>query len=193
MKTDNAEALPSLETLINSIDQQVNRVHGLTAAEGFAAFLGGRPEDYQQTGEKYVRFVVDDTTFAIPMKNTMEIHSIPEITPLPNLPDWLLGICNLRGDIVSVVDLQKLCKVTSSNVTGIKKLILIRKKGVRTAIVVDAVAGIRVYHQQEGEGHEKQIRSGDNPFSRLIKRTTVLGRRTVQLLDLTALMAAIKI
>jgi purine-binding chemotaxis protein CheW len=190
MDTDTAEASPALETLINTIDEQVNLVHGLAACEGFAAILGGRPEDYQHAGEKYVRFIVNGTTFAIPLKNTLEIDYVPDITPLPNLPEWVLGICNLRGDIVSVVDLQKIFNVTSSNAAA-KKVMLIRNKDVRTAIVVDAIAGIRVYHEQDDQ--EAQFPPEDSPFSKFVKHTAVLGRRAVCFLDLDALMAAIKI
>ena len=186
-----ADASPSLETLINAIDEQVNQIPKPSTAEGFAAFLGGRPEDYQQPGKRYIQFIIDGTIFAIPLKNTLEIDYVPDITSLPNLPKWVLGICNLRGDIVSVVDLKKIFKVTSNDVAAAKKLMLIRKEEIRTAIVVDAIAGILMIHEQEDQIDLPP--AGDKPFAGYIKKTFVSDRRPVHLLDLDALMTAIKI
>ncbi len=188
---DSAEASPALETLINAIDEQVNLVPKPSTAEGFAAFLGGRPDDYRQPGERYVRFIVDETIFAVPLKNTLEIDYVPDITPLPNLPSWVLGICNLRGDIVSVVDLRKIFKVTSSDVSAAKKLMLIRKEEIQTAIVVDAIAGILMIHDQDDQND--QLPEADKPFSEFVKQVFISDQRSVHLLDLDAFMTAIEI
>ncbi len=60
------------------------------------------------TGEKFIVFVLDDELFAISSKQVAEVTHPLAVTPLPNAPEWLLGIANLRGEIISVADLQKI-------------------------------------------------------------------------------------
>jgi purine-binding chemotaxis protein CheW len=179
-----------LEQLINAIDQQVDQVPHLSPAEGLAAFLGERPEDFRQQGEKYVRFLIAGTTFALPLENTLEIDYFPDITPLPNLPQWVLGICNLRGDIVSVVDIKQIFKLSSKNVNRARKLVLIRNQNVSTAIVVDNVAGILVTHEQDHQNDTNPM--AGKPFSKFVKNAMVSDRQTVYFLDLDVLMTALK-
>jgi chemotaxis signal transduction protein len=188
---------PSLEALIKSIDQQVDQVPALSTAEGFAAFLGGTAADYQRKGEKYVRFFVNNTAFALPLENTLEINYVPEVIPLPNLPQWVLGICNLRGDIVSVVDIKQILQLEPEETDTIKKLILIQNKDVSTAIIVDNLAGILFTNDRDdddgggGGGETKTI--AESPFSKFVKDVIIADRQSIHLLDLDGLMAALKI
>ena len=185
---NNANHAPSLEELINTIDRQIDQVPPLSPAEGFSAFLGGRAEDYQRKTGQCVRFLLGGTAFALPLQNTLGIEYSPEVVPLPNLPRWVLGICNLRGDIVSVVDIKQILHQTPGGTDTAKKLILIRNQGVRTAIIVDNIGGMLSVYD-----HDKKKPPEGTAFSEFVKETLISGRQTVHLLDLDALMAAIKI
>ena len=185
---NNANHAPSLEELINTIDRQIDQVPPLSPAEGFSAFLGGRAEDYQRKTGQCVRFLLGGTAFALPLQNTLGIEYSPEVVPLPNLPRWVLGICNLRGDIVSVVDIKQILHQTPGGTDTAKKLILIRNQGVRTAIIVDNIGGMLSVYD-----HDKKKPPEGAAFSEFVKETLIAGRQTVHLLDLDALMAAIKI
>lgn len=59
-------------------------------------------------GEKYIVFQLDEKVYGIDSKKVAEVSLSLPITPLPNVPEWLLGIANLRGDLISVIDLRKL-------------------------------------------------------------------------------------
>src|SRR5215203_3126872 len=61
-----------------------------------------------QDGEKFVVFFLDDELFAVSAAAVAEIVRPLEFTPLPNSPAWLLGIANLRGQIISVLNLSKI-------------------------------------------------------------------------------------
>lgn len=54
-----------------------------------------------------VIFLLDGEEYAIPISDLQEIIRIPSITPIPSAPEFILGILNLRGKIVVVVDLEK--------------------------------------------------------------------------------------
>jgi purine-binding chemotaxis protein CheW len=61
-------------------------------------------------GEKYLVFHLDDKIYGIDSKRVEEVSLSLPVTPLPNVPEWFLGIANLRGDLLSVVNLRKLWK-----------------------------------------------------------------------------------
>ena len=54
-----------------------------------------------------VGFRVGRETYGVPITSLHEIVRVPEITAVPDAPDYLEGVINLRGKIVSVVDLRK--------------------------------------------------------------------------------------
>jgi purine-binding chemotaxis protein CheW len=68
----------------------------------------------ESEGDKYVVFHLEDKIYGINSKSVAEVAANLPITALPNSPDWLLGLANLRGDIITVIDLRKLWKKTSA-------------------------------------------------------------------------------
>lgn len=54
-----------------------------------------------------IRFMVGDALLAAPLSGVQEVARMPKVTPLPGLPSWLEGITNIRGEVVSVVDMAR--------------------------------------------------------------------------------------
>ncbi len=94
-------------------------------------------------GEKYVVFHLDDLLYGVRSNRVSEVIGSIPVTPLPNVPDWLMGIANLRGDIISVVDLRKLFN-KSTVCPGKPRLVVFRSKKNETSIafVVDKLSEI---------------------------------------------------
>ena len=99
-------------------------------------FLAGKNKAFE--GEKYIVFHLDEKQYAINSKAISEVAPSLPVTALPNVPDWFLGIANLRGEIISVIDLRKLWKkdTTTPNKT---RLIVFHSQKHETSIafVVD--------------------------------------------------------
>lgn len=55
---------------------------------------------------KYLTFHTDQQLFGIPISKVVEIISMQEITPVPEYPSHIKGIINLRGRIISVIDMR---------------------------------------------------------------------------------------
>jgi purine-binding chemotaxis protein CheW len=58
-----------------------------------------------------ITFYLGDFIFGIPAEKVVEINKDLEITPVPLADEFILGIMNLRGHIVTVMDLQKKIKL----------------------------------------------------------------------------------
>src|SRR5262245_19186172 len=63
---------------------------------------------------------------ALRMENVIEIMPMPSTTPLPNVPAWLLGVMNLRGDMVSVCDLRGLLGYPSATRDASQRVVVVR-------------------------------------------------------------------
>lgn len=58
------------------------------------------------TGERYLCFTLGSEQFALPLLSVKEVIAVPEVTPIPFCPPYFQGIMNLRGQVLSVIDLR---------------------------------------------------------------------------------------
>lgn len=58
-------------------------------------------------GRKFLNFVICGENYCIDIVHVREIMAYPEITPIPQTPDYIKGVINLRGKIIPIVDLRK--------------------------------------------------------------------------------------
>jgi len=95
--------------------------------------------------KQYIRFFLDDILLGIPLSGALEISRRPDITPLPNLPDWVLGVSNIRGEIISITDLKIFfgLPIQKKNNAGTGKMVIIlHNHEIKVGAVVDRVTGI---------------------------------------------------
>lgn len=64
------------------------------------------PAQFADSDKKVLVFSVAETHYAVPLAQVAEVRRIPGITPVPRTPRWVSGITNVRGDVMSVVDLH---------------------------------------------------------------------------------------
>ena len=57
-------------------------------------------------GQRYLSFSLGSEDYAIPLLSVKEVIAVPEITPIPFTPSHFLGIMNLRGQVISIIDLR---------------------------------------------------------------------------------------
>ena len=74
----------------------------LQAVEGSAR----SPEDGVDSTHRFLCFSLGAEEYAIPLLQVKEVMGLPEITPIPQSPPYFLGIVNLRGQVISVIDLR---------------------------------------------------------------------------------------
>ncbi|VTT97768.1 -like protein : CheW protein OS=Isosphaera pallida (strain ATCC 43644 / DSM 9630 / IS1B) GN=Isop_3688 PE=4 SV=1: NPCBM_assoc: CheW [Gemmataceae bacterium] len=94
----------------------------------------------------HVVFAVADTEYAFPLHAVREIGRPPAATPLPGAPGWLVGVANIRGGIVSMVDLRAFLDEPPGPAAGTDRrfLVVTAPGGDLTAgLLVDRVRGIQ--------------------------------------------------
>lgn len=93
------------------------------------------------TPVSYLKFSLDKELYAIPLLSVKEVIALPETTPIPNTPKYFLGIMNLRGKILSLIDLRT--KLNIRNHIGSETTVIICEMGPYSmGIVVDTVLSV---------------------------------------------------
>ena len=87
-------------------------------------------------------FTLGGTLLGIYALKVQEIIKIIEITPVPTTPSFLLGVINLRGDIIPVVDIREVLGLSLREVHKDNRILIIHLAGGRIGFRVDAVLGV---------------------------------------------------
>jgi purine-binding chemotaxis protein CheW len=129
-----------LDTLIAAIDSEVAAGPRLTFDTSRDSASGAAIEKKNNC----IVFSLDGTRYAVSIHNVIEMDKIPRITPVPNVPAFVRGVTNLRGEIVSVLDLRVLLGLSQSEQPDRGRILVVRAGGGQqtAALVVDEVRGI---------------------------------------------------
>ena len=100
----------------------------------------------KETGEEYfevLEFLLAQETYAIETPFVREVYPMIELTPLPCTPDFVLGLINVRGQILTVMDMKKFFDLPERGITNLNKVIVVRKDAMELGILADEIIGIR--------------------------------------------------
>jgi len=86
-----------------------------------------------------VSFVLEDVEYGVDILNVHEIQKVNQIAHLPNTPDFIKGILNLRGDVIPVVDLRIRFGLEVGDITEFSRIIVIDIDGKKIGLLVDNV------------------------------------------------------
>ena len=105
--------------------------------------LAAPPETAALAG-KYLTFVLGREHYGVPVLKVREIIRLCDITPVPQMPDYIRGVLNLRGKIIPVADLRikfRLAKIENTDLTCIVvvSVNLPDKSSALMGLIVDAV------------------------------------------------------
>ncbi len=98
---------------------------------------------------QFVTFVLMDETYGINVMQVQEVLRVTEIAPVPGAPAYVLGIINLRGNVVTVIDTRKRFGLPPAETNDASRIIVIESEKQVVGILVDAVA--EVVELREGD------------------------------------------
>ena len=124
---------PDLKDLIHGIDSQLEGI----AISVDSSSVGSALEPMA----KYILVEIGSRSLAIAIDSLAEVGAQPKVTFLPNLPEWILGIMNIRSEIISMVDFACFLNEERVQVRSEKKLIVLRNEKMKVGIGVDAIVG----------------------------------------------------
>lgn len=90
--------------------------------------------------ELHVRVSLAGEMYALPVTEVIEVADVGEVTPLPGSPAAVLGVRNLRGQVVPVVDLAVVLGLPAAPAP--ERIVIAENAGRRAGLAVDDVAGV---------------------------------------------------
>ncbi len=96
--------------------------------------------------KSYVLFDLEKQGYAIDINLVIEVTELSETTKLPGADTHLEGILNLRGDVISIIDLKKRLGLKASNSSG-QQILVVNKANQQVGIIVDYARDIRSYDE----------------------------------------------
>jgi len=91
---------------------------------------------------QWVTFKLDNETYGINVMQVQEVLRYTEIAPVPGAPHYVLGIINLRGNVVTVIDTRSRFGLQSAEVDDSTRIVIIEAEKQVIGILVDSVAEV---------------------------------------------------
>ena len=100
---------------------------------------------------QWVTFKLDNETYGIDVMQVQEVLRYTEIAPVPGAPAYVLGIINLRGNVVTVIDTRQRFGLYNAEITDNSRIVIIEADKQVVGILVDSVAEVVYLRQSEIE------------------------------------------
>ncbi|MCL2852980.1 MAG: chemotaxis protein CheW [Defluviitaleaceae bacterium] len=100
------------------------------------------------TKDKFLTFIIDDEEYGVEIAKIREIISICKITKVPESPDYVEGIINLRGDIVPVINVRRRFSKPWKEYDALTCIVVIEYNTYKIGLIVDSVNEV-AYIQEE--------------------------------------------
>jgi purine-binding chemotaxis protein CheW len=140
----------------------------------------------ERPGTRFVRFTVGETAYAIGEMFVTELDRVPRITPVPQTPAWLRGVTNLRGEILSVVDLRTYLGLDPTPAATGRMLVLrLPIEDFSLGLLVDTVDGIVALEEAAIHPPASTLEGTLAPF---LKGMATAGDQLIAVLDLERLL-----
>lgn len=99
-----------------------------------------------ENDQRYIAFSLGSEQYAIPLLQAKEFIGVTEPTPVPQTPDYFKGIINLRGQVISVIDLRSKLRLSKSETkpgnSNESSIIILDLKDLYLGMIVDSINSV---------------------------------------------------
>ncbi len=109
------------------------------------AWVLAREIKKKEEGEtiEVVEFLLAKEHYGIESSCIREVYPLKDYTPLPCVPAFVLGLLNVRGRIISVIDIKRFFDMPDKGISDLNKVIIINDEKMEFGILADAILGVR--------------------------------------------------
>jgi len=126
-----------------------------------------------------VVFSLDEPRYALDLSTVERVVRAVEITPLPKAPEIVLGVINMQGQVIPVVDVRKRFRLPEREINIDDRFIISRTSRRLVALVADDVIGVQKLENREIVSAEQAL-----PFAEYIKGVAKMEEDLVLIYDL---------
>ncbi len=148
---------------------------------------GAPAEKAAVVGEQYLVFSLLDREFALQAEYIQGVERLADVTPVPNVAPWVVGVMNLRGSICSVVDLRSFLDLENLPHNPRTRLLSVKYNEMIICLIVDSVSEMLPIAPRAIDSTMRSIPSWVNSYA---SGVAMIGQRRVILLDVARLLFA---
>ena len=116
-------------------------------------------------GTQLITFLLGQEKYGIKILSIRELVSYPEtITPIPGMPDFVVGMINLRGLIVPVMDLRVRFQLERLDYNQFTVIVIVQVEDKLVGLIVDSVADVVYLEEEAAQGSKDLSSSIDTKF-----------------------------
>ncbi|MFT4908553.1 MAG: purine-binding chemotaxis protein CheW [Oleispira sp.] len=135
---------------------------------------------------QWVTFRLENESYGINVMQVQEVLRYTEIAPVPGAPPYVLGIINLRGNVVTVIDTRSRFALPNAETTDQTRIVIIEAESQVVGILVDSVAEVVYLRQSE---IETTPNVGNDESAKFIQGVCHKNDELLILVDLEKLMS----
>ena len=111
----------------------------MVGEEGFSiAQAEDQAEEYKEV-QQFVCFKLADEEYALDIHYVQEVIRVHQITPVPQMPAFCLGVINIRGTVMPVFDLRRLFHLQEREFDSLTKILVATVDNVAISMIVDEI------------------------------------------------------
>lgn len=112
--------------------------------------VAGLPEQLDAPGLwRGVGFRIGHNRLAAGFDEVVEILPMPQVTPVPGAQPWMLGVANVRGNLLPIVDLKQFLEGERTVLHEGQRVLIVRQAGGDVAITIDELFGQRSFVEEQ--------------------------------------------
>jgi purine-binding chemotaxis protein CheW len=108
-----------------------------------------KDKEHENEVLKIVEFQLGGEIYGLELDHILEVYPLRKLTPMPGVPSFVKGIINVRGHIVSVIDLRIFFEMNCQELTDSTSVIILQSKNMEFGILADAIVGIDTIAKKE--------------------------------------------
>jgi twitching motility protein PilI len=114
------------------------------------AHVVGLPEQLDAPGLwRGVGFRIGHKRLASGFDEVVEIMPMPQVTPVPGAQPWMLGVANIRGNLLPIVDLKQFLEGERTVLHEGQRVLIVRQPGGDVAVTIDELYGQRSFNDEQ--------------------------------------------
>lgn len=109
-----------------------------------ALLLAREPADKQPADAlRVLDFMLAHEKWAVELRFVREVQPLTSLTPVPCTPEFISGIINLRGEILSVIDIKRFFELPDKPLTDLDKVLVLQSDAISLGVLADQISGVR--------------------------------------------------
>lgn len=142
------------------------------------AHVAGLPEQLDAPGLwRGVAYRVGSHRLASGFDEVVEILQVPAITPVPGAQSWMLGVANVRGNLLPIIDLKQFLEGARTVLHEGQRMLLMRQQGGDVAVLIDELYGQRGFTEEQKLAQEELAAAqlSEGRYAHFVERGYRLG------------------